>query len=179
MAWNFDVRDRMHQRSLLTKQQATGNQGQECLTAYTHRSTSRVLNPRLCAMWRVLTKHAVRQYDNAKAHCCRSYLNDRLLANREGLYEPGLSGRRISHRKTGIHRCDHRSAGSVAGKYELDVDGPTEHTSANSGASTGSRCNGRRHRETHAMRGGKNSLRAGLPADRAIVARHAPARRYL
>ena len=67
MVPEFEVGDRVQQRSLLTEQQATGQQGQDCLTAYTHRSESHFSNPRSCAICRGPNE---------------SYLNARRLANR-------------------------------------------------------------------------------------------------
>jgi hypothetical protein len=52
MIREFEVRDRMQQRSLLTEQQATGYQGHERFTAYTHRSESLFSIPRSCAICR-------------------------------------------------------------------------------------------------------------------------------
>jgi hypothetical protein len=49
MVREFEVRDCMQERTLLAEQQAKGDQGQECLTACTHRSESHVRNPRSCA----------------------------------------------------------------------------------------------------------------------------------
>ena len=52
----FEVRDRMQQRSLLTEQQATGDQEQECFTTFTHGSESHVRNPRPVRFVAALTK---------------------------------------------------------------------------------------------------------------------------
>jgi hypothetical protein len=56
MVREFEVGDRVQQRSLLTEQQATGHQGQECLTAYTHRSESHFRNPAHAPFGAALTK---------------------------------------------------------------------------------------------------------------------------
>jgi hypothetical protein len=87
MIREFEVGDRVQQRSLLTEQQATGYQGQECLTAYTHRSESQFRNPHSCTALtkarRALDSNRADKPQRANAFSTHTrYLNARRLANR-------------------------------------------------------------------------------------------------
>ena len=90
MVREFEVRDRMQQRSLLTEQQATGDQGQECLTARMHRSESHVpQSPLTRHLSEAYRKHARARLEYGSQAVTRQcnlahtrYLNAWGLANR-------------------------------------------------------------------------------------------------